>query len=1032
MASYLLVINLLTEENVDYNMQKGGNMRRFALLFIILSGTAFAKVWVIDTTGAEGDSLQKAINSAWADPGIDTVLVKNGTYHLFINDTVGLIMRDSTVLMSENGAEKCTLTAVSEDGTDTAWHVIYCSGWDTASHAALIRGFTIKDGKAKGPSPHIMGGGIFIKSASPRIDSCIITGNYADYRGGGIEILYHSSPVLSGNIIENNYAEDYGGGISIFNYSSPTLINNIIKNDSTDYGGGIYIDFYSSPILSHNIITDNSAKQGGGVYIARSSATLIGNTIANNLASDRGGGCFIAGQSSATLKGNTIKNNRTPFGGGIYIAGASSPTLENNIIVNNHAYYDGGGIHIYHSSPTLLGAVIIDNYAGRNGSGIYIRYNSSAKLTKCVLGMNKSKYGGAIYDTLNSKVIIDSSFIVDNGDYLRSAGLAYITADADSGVTFKLTYSHIYYNTFQPDTEIKNLSSVTMNLENNFWWDTTDADISAKIAGLNDHTPWFNDFIPGVPGEPVSIDSLKNYDKGFSQVIDSLGKEDTLYIRVYGQDRDAHIHEIAVVIIKSSVYPQGIAVGLVETDTNSGVYEGMAYILESTGNENIRTDDINQIIRVDPIGDEITLQSNIDATKKFFVKYKGGPQPNIVLSDTLHDFGACSPCDTIDWKMWIENAGSEILSIDSVKVNLPFELISPSLPQTTPPGDSTGFTIRFNPQDTGNFYDTMKIYSNDPDEPVAKIYLSGRAVIPNIVLSDTVHDFGSCSQYDTIDWQMWVSNAGDGVLVIDSVELEPPFALVLPALPETISPGDSTGFTIRFNPQDTGSFSDTMEIYSNDPDEPVAKIYLSGKALAPDIALSNTIHDFGACSPYDTIEWQMWVSNVGNADLIIDSVELFSPFALVSPALPETILPDDSTEFTIRFNPQDTGNFSDTMKIYSNDPDEPIAKVLLLASCVGLQEVPPRIFKVSNYPNPFSNFTKIKYQLPKEVKVKIEIIDITGRSIKVLVDEKKKPGFYSVTWHGKDTKGRNVPPGIYFYLVKAGRNKVVKKIIKLR
>jgi len=144
-------------------------MKRVVLI-IILNITTLnilsAKTWVVDTIGAEGDSLQIAINLAWQDPGTDTVIVKDGTYHLAINGDTGLIMHDSIVLMSENGAQKCTLTAISEDGTDTAYHVIYCSNWDTASHVALIKGFTIKDGHTKVfPYPH--GGGIYICHASP-------------------------------------------------------------------------------------------------------------------------------------------------------------------------------------------------------------------------------------------------------------------------------------------------------------------------------------------------------------------------------------------------------------------------------------------------------------------------------------------------------------------------------------------------------------------------------------------------------------------------------------------------------------------------------------------------------------------------------------------------------------------------------------------------------------------------------------------------------------------------------------------------
>ncbi len=1030
-------------------------MRRVALLFFILTGTAFAKIWVVDTTGAEGEKLQAAIDSAWANPGIDTVLLKDGTYHLGgVNGDTGLIMRDSVVLMSENGAQKCTLTAASEDGTDTAWHVIYCSGWDTASHAALIRGFTIKDGAAWGASPHDRGGGIYIDSASPTIDSCIITNNFAWASGAGIYILDHSSPILSGNTITDNiggvgggiYIHVYssptlkgntitnnsaaldGGGIHITDYSSPILIGNTITNNSAANGGGIYIHDHSSPTLEGNTITNNSADDdGGGIYIAYScSPTLSGNTITDNSANDEGGGISIRSFCSPTLSSNTIINNSANYGGGIFIWYYSSPTLECNTITNNSANW-GGGIYIYdHSSPTLSGNTITNNYANYGG-GICIYKYCSAKLTKCVICMNKSKSGGVIYDTLNSRIIIDSSFIADN------EGLAYIASDADSGVTFRLTQSHIYYNTFQLDTEINNLSSVTINLENNFWWDKTFSEISAKIKGNADFYPWLDDFIlEGVPAEPVGVYSLKNYDRDFLTIIDSVGEGDTLYIKLTGYDRNPDLRELAIVILKSSVYPQGIAVGLIETDTNSGVYEGKAYVLESTGNDTIRTDDINQIIRVDPIGDEIILQSNIDTTKKFFVKYKGGLQPDIVLSDTVHDFGSCSPYDTIDWQMWVKNAGNTNLVIDSVRLEAPFAIVSPTLPETISLSDSSEFTIRFNPQDIGDFFDTMEIYSNDPDEPVAKIYLSGKVLASNIILSDTIHDFGICSPYDTIDWKVWVKNTGNETLSVDSVKVNLPFKLISPSLSQIILPSDSTEFTIRFNPQDTGSFFDTMKIYSDDPNKPVAKIYLSGRAVIPNIVLSDTLHDFDSCFLYGTIYWKMKVWNKGNIDLIIDSVKVNSPFFVTSPSFPQTIQPDGSLELTICFNPQDTGNFVDTMKIYSNDPDEPVAKVVLIASCVGLQEMLPKTFKVNNTPNPFSNFTKIKYQLPEEEKVRIEIIDITGRLIKVLVDEKKSPGFHSVTWKGEDARGKNVPPGIYFYLIKAGKNRAIKKMIKLK
>ncbi|MCK4584769.1 right-handed parallel beta-helix repeat-containing protein [candidate division WOR-3 bacterium] len=640
---------------------------------LLFSINLSALSWTVDTTGVEGDSLQAAINLAESYPGIDTVLVADGTYHLFINDTLGLIMRDSVVLMSENGVSACTLTAVSGAGPDTAWHVIYCdsaSFGDTLSHAAVIKGFTIKNGNSR---LYYHGGGIYCNQASPAIDSCKITNNSATY-GGGLSICAHSSPILTNNTITNNSASEggglyigylsssiltnntiqnnsasggggglfikfssptltnntiannsasKGGGLYIYHYSSPILTNNTITNNSANYyGGGLYIYNYSSPILTNNTIQNNSASGGGGLFMQFSSPTLTNNTVANNSAASDGGGLLIY-ISAPTLTNNTIANNSAPGGGGLYVQ-SSSPTLTNNAIVNNSANSGGGFSINSHSSLTLRNNTIAHNLANSFGGGFYIYGYSSVDFNKCVMANNISDWGGVIYNALHSKVLVDSCFIVDNGNTGNNkSGLIYLASNADSGVTLQINHSHIYYNTFQPDTEIYNNTSVTVNLTDNFWWDTTDVDISELIYGPNDHSNWENDFISNVPGEPISVDSVRNYsDSTFSILCDSLWNPDTLYVTVYGQDRDSDIKEAAVVILKSSIYASGIAVALSETDTNSGIYEGQAYVIEQTGSDTIRQDDIYQKIKVSSLGDTIRISANVDTSKWFDILYK--------------------------------------------------------------------------------------------------------------------------------------------------------------------------------------------------------------------------------------------------------------------------------------------------------------------------------------------------------------------------------------------------------------------------
>ncbi len=88
----------------------------------------------------------------------------------------------------------------------------------------------------------------------------------------------------------------------------------------------------------------------------------------------------------------------------------------------------------------------------------------------------------------------------------------------------------------------------------------------------------------------------------------------------------------------------------------------------------------------------------------------------------------------------------------------------------------------------------------------------------------------------------------------------------------------------------------------------------------------------------------------------------------------------------------------------------------------------PEGFKLyQNYPNPFNPGTKIKYNIPKNSKVIISIIDVLGRGIKTLLNEYQNAGIHEINF---DASG--LTSGIYFYKVTAGKYTAVKKMILLK
>ncbi|MCK4353301.1 T9SS type A sorting domain-containing protein [candidate division WOR-3 bacterium] len=100
--------------------------------------------------------------------------------------------------------------------------------------------------------------------------------------------------------------------------------------------------------------------------------------------------------------------------------------------------------------------------------------------------------------------------------------------------------------------------------------------------------------------------------------------------------------------------------------------------------------------------------------------------------------------------------------------------------------------------------------------------------------------------------------------------------------------------------------------------------------------------------------------------------------------------------------------------------DSTYTRLSLSSIKVGVEEISqlPNSFNLSqNYPNPFNQLTLISYQPPRHTeggqivksKVSLKIYDVTGKLVKTLVNENKRPGYYTIRWDAKE-----LPSGIYF------------------
>ncbi len=85
-----------------------------------------------------------------------------------------------------------------------------------------------------------------------------------------------------------------------------------------------------------------------------------------------------------------------------------------------------------------------------------------------------------------------------------------------------------------------------------------------------------------------------------------------------------------------------------------------------------------------------------------------------------------------------------------------------------------------------------------------------------------------------------------------------------------------------------------------------------------------------------------------------------------------------------------------------------------------------------NYPNPFNPSTEIKLFIPKPSYVRLEIFNIIGQRIKILVNEKLPRGNYAVSWNGRDEFGNLISTGVYLYKISSDDLFITKKMIIIR
>ena len=83
-------------------------------------------------------------------------------------------------------------------------------------------------------------------------------------------------------------------------------------------------------------------------------------------------------------------------------------------------------------------------------------------------------------------------------------------------------------------------------------------------------------------------------------------------------------------------------------------------------------------------------------------------------------------------------------------------------------------------------------------------------------------------------------------------------------------------------------------------------------------------------------------------------------------------------------------------------------------------------------PNPFADRTEVRFSLARETDVTLSVIDVTGRSVRVLHEGTTAAGITRTVWDGRDASGSRVASGVYFFRLDSASRSTTYKTTLLR
>lgn len=205
-------------------------------------------------------------------------------------------------------------------------------------------------------------------------------------------------------------------------------------------------------------------------------------------------------------------------------------------------------------------------------------------------------------------------------------------------------------------------------------------------------------------------------------------------------------------------------------------------------------------------------------------------------------FGSATAADQVNRTVTVRNGGERPVSLSRLAIrgaNASSFAVAGDAPASVPAGAERAVRVRFRPRTSGQATARLVVDANGSAVPTRSVALRGSGAVPDVRVRPSSLSFGSVAVDSAVTRNLTVVNDGTAPLTVEDVALTSGLVGVTEVEAPTtpIDPGARRTIPVTFTPAERRTYSGTLQLVTDDPDEPVVPVWVSNSNTTANLSL---------------------------------------------------------------------------------------------------------------------------------------------------------------------------------------------------